>query len=316
MNSIRAGASASKATKDPPNLAWEDVSGDPRSRFYVVGGKERKNKMTHTLIGITAATYIAQIAIPKVTSMGLKVSSKILEGEELYRLVTPIFLHGNLQHIFTNMASLLRIGGNVEHLFGSGRYLASYIVAGVAGNVCSALASPTNSLGASGSVFGIIGAFAVFLTRNRDFLGAAGRQVSNSVLQTMFLNLVMGFFQKSIDQWAHLGGALGGAAMAFLIGPRLFYTRTPNGKLTVVDRPFWRAPLAAETIPSKISLKCKQLVSKILRRPAPVLPATMTLESVAVAPEPEPTVSKKAVVVTAKKSSEWTIIRLWNRLFY
>ena len=167
------------------------------------------------------------------------------------------------------MASLMRIGGNVEQLFGSGRYFATYMVAGIAGNICSAFASPRRSLGASGSVFGIIGAFAVFLTRNRNFLGARGEQIKNNILQTLFVNLVLGFQQTSIDQWAHLGGALGGAVMAFFVGPRLYYTRTPRGRLAVVDRPFWRVPAVAETIPAKITLGCKKLrgvISKFLRR--------------------------------------------------
>lgn len=225
--------------------------------------------MTFSLIGVTAIIFVLQLAIPNLTSKGLKLSDKIRNGQELYRLVTPVFLHGNLQHIFTNMLSLMRMGGNVENLFGSFRYFGTYMVAGIAGNVFSVIFSPTPSLGASGAVFGIIGAYAVYLTRNRWILGPQGKKVNTNVVQTMLFNLVTGFFQKSIDQWAHLGGALGGAVMAYFLGPRLYLTETPKGKNAVIDRPYWRAPQAVETVPSKVSLKCKQLTSGVLQRPAP-----------------------------------------------
>lgn len=304
LHHLRAGGSASNT------LPWKEVSGDPRTRFYVMGGGKggrSATAVTYSLVGITAISFLAQMALPKYTSFGMKISEKIRNGEELYRLVTPILLHGNFQHIATNMASLVRMGGNVEALFGPGRYAAAYLIAGIAGNVCSAFASPTNSLGASGSVFGIIGAFAVFLTRNNAFLGPRGQQVTKSVLQTMSINLVMGFFQNSIDQWAHLGGAIGGAIMAFFFGPRLYYTKTPNGKTAVVDRPFWRVPAAAETIPSKISLKCNQIVSKVLGRKPPATPPAPQLDYVAELPKPSPT--------PVSKQTGSPFSRFWNRLF-
>lgn len=309
LQQLRAGSTPGQSVNTP--VPWKDVGGDPRSRFYVIGQKQ--NKMTYSLVGVTAAAFVAQIAVPKFTSFGIKISAKIKEGEELYRLFTPIFLHGNLQHIMTNMASLIRIGGNVEQLFGSGRYFATYLVAGIAGNVCSALASPTNSLGASGSVFGIIGAFAVFLTRNGNFLGAQGQRTKNSILQTMLVNLALGFFQTSIDQWAHLGGAIGGAVMAFFVGPRLYYTRTPKGKVAVVDKPFWRVPAAAETIPAKVSHKLKQLVSKVLGRPEPkpFLPSTLDAPQPVVSTPPPATSPKKTK--PASKSSSF--LRFWDRFF-
>lgn len=91
-----------------------------------------------------------------MTELGIKLSDKILAGQELYRLITPVFLHGGLVHLFTNLYSLNNVGPDVEKLFGPGRFLATYLVSGITGNLFSALQSPNPSLGASGAVFGIM----------------------------------------------------------------------------------------------------------------------------------------------------------------
>jgi rhomboid protease GluP len=77
-----------------------------------------------------------------------------------------MFLHGGVTHLLTNVYSLQAVGNDVEQYFGAGRYLFTYLLSGVVANYVSAVKTPNPSLGASGAVFGIVGAYYVFLNRN------------------------------------------------------------------------------------------------------------------------------------------------------
>ena len=70
-------------------------------------------------------------------------------------------------------------------------------------------------------------------------------------MQTFLMNLAIGYFNPMVDNWGHLGGALGGAAMAYYFGPRLFLTELPDGGRSIVDRPIIRLPSAIESIPER-----------------------------------------------------------------
>ena len=131
-----------------------------------------------------------------------------------------MFLHGSIFHLFTNMYSLQNVGNDVERIFGPGRFLATYALSGIAGNLVSTFKSPNPSLGASGAVFGTVGAYFVFLNRNEWLLGSAGENMSTAIAQTLLFNVVLGMMNPMIDNWAHLGGAMGGAAMAYYFGPK------------------------------------------------------------------------------------------------
>lgn len=166
------------------------------------------------------------------------------------------------------MISLQRTGGDVEKLFGGGRYLASYLVAGIAGNIVSAFSSPNPSLGASGAVFGVFGAYFVFLTRNEWLLGESGAAMTNSITQTIAANLLLGALNPVIDNWAHLGGAIGGAAVAYWFGPRLYLTELPgSAKQYIVDRPVIRLPRTVEQLPERIGRSVDGIWQRIPKLP-------------------------------------------------
>jgi membrane associated rhomboid family serine protease len=238
-----------------PTMKWSDIKGDPRCRPYRVDlSRRRPNSfsITSKIVAVTVASFAVQVFLPRWTQIGIKLSAPIRRGEQLYRLVTPVLLHGGIFHLFLNMQSLLRTGTDFEKLYGPGRYLATYLVAGVAGNVASALRSPNPSLGASGAVFGIYGACFTYLTRNEWLLGAQGKAMTSAIGQTMAMNLLLGLANPQIDQWAHAGGAVAGAIMAYAIGPNLFQAQNPmTGRNEVIDRPLFRAPPAIESLPSK-----------------------------------------------------------------
>jgi len=141
----------------------------------------------------------------------------------LYRLVTAMFLHGSLPHLVFNMFALYSLGGDVERIFGRARFLTIYLLGGLGGSVLSAAIGDYNiaSVGASGAIFAVWGAQALHAYRHRALMGDFARQILQNSAFFLVANLVIGFMPGSrIDNWGHIGGLLGGLALAWLIGPR------------------------------------------------------------------------------------------------
>ena len=231
------------------------MTGNKNRLWNVRLSARQPNKFSWTsrLLVANIAMYAVKMFNPRVTQLGVKLSDKILRGEELYRLLSPVFLHGSIYHLFTNMYSLNNVGPTTEQLFGSGRFILSYLVAGASGNYLSALKSPNPALGASGAVFGVMASFYVFLNRHDWLLGSSGKAYSDSITQTLLINLALGAINPMVDNWGHLGGAIGGAAMAYYFGPRLYMVELPDGGRTIVDRPVLRLPRAIESIPERFT---------------------------------------------------------------
>src|SRR5512139_1078087 len=124
--------------------------------------------VTYILLGLSVAIYALQWAtqnfwgIDYPAALGLKANALIIQGQ-LWRLFTPMFLHGSILHIAVNMYALLAFGPQLERYYGHWRYLALYLVSGFAGNVASFIFSLAPSLGSSTAIFGLLGAEAVFL---------------------------------------------------------------------------------------------------------------------------------------------------------
>lgn len=138
---------------------------------------------------------------------------------EWWRLVTATFLHFGPLHLLFNTWALWSIGSLVERLFGHGRFGAIYAFAGVAGSLASVAWNPlVNSAGASGAVFGIIGAQLAFFTRGGHRLPAElVRAQRNSTLAFIAYSVTFGFIVPGIDNAAHLGGLATGFAAGWLL---------------------------------------------------------------------------------------------------
>jgi membrane associated rhomboid family serine protease len=121
-----------------------------------------------------------------------------------YRLVTNMFLHASLIHIGFNMYILWWAGSQVEQYLGRSRFLALYLVSGLAGSAGALVVAPlTPSLGASGAVFGVLGAMAMLEWQLTGQIGGAA-------LPLIMINLVLGFVLPNISWGAHVGGLIGG----------------------------------------------------------------------------------------------------------
>ncbi|VEU33449.1 unnamed protein product [Pseudo-nitzschia multistriata] len=164
------------------------------------------------------------------------------------------------------MFSLNNVGPMTEQAYGSGRFLASYLVAGASGNLLSAIKSPNPALGASGAVFGVMASLLVFLGRNDWVMGSQGEAYRSAVTQTLLINLVMGAVNPMVDNWGHIGGAIGGATMAWYFGPRLYIAEVPLPEgvgRVIVDKPLVRLPYFIESIPTKVSKGVRRLTRRI-----------------------------------------------------
>ena len=210
----------------------------PRSGFKQFPG-------TFSLIGITLIVFLGQflsletLQYDWLLGLGVKSRPDILAGE-VWRFITPIFLHVTIPHVFINMYSLYAIGPAVERFFGTARFIAIYLLSGIAGVIFSLAFSPHPSAGASGAIFGLLGSLGAFLYMHRDLFGRFGRMQLRQIVIVAILNLGLGFM-PGIDNWGHLGGLLAGIALTFILGPRyeVSWASTSDGRL--VDQQPWSA---------------------------------------------------------------------------
>jgi membrane associated rhomboid family serine protease len=167
---------------------------------------------------------------------GAKTNYWIQHGHQYWRLVTPIFIHVNLIHLVINMYSLWVIGPWVEKLYGSAKFVVFWVVTGMAGVLASYLTyfpgsqpgligsfliktTDGPSAGASGALFGLVGVLFVFGIKYRHELPEGfKRAFGTGMLPIILLNLGIGFAARSfIDNAAHMGGLVSGAAFAALV---------------------------------------------------------------------------------------------------
>ena len=143
----------------------------------------------------------------------------LIDSGEIWRFVTPIFLHVGWLHLFFNSYALWIVGPLVEKLYGGPRFLLLYLMTGIAGVAASYWYYPeTESAGASGAIFGLFGVLLVFSIKYRKAIPASfSSALTRGILQTLGINLVIGFLIPQIDSSAHIGGLLGGCALALVI---------------------------------------------------------------------------------------------------
>ncbi|MEU3372708.1 rhomboid family intramembrane serine protease [Streptomyces sp. NPDC006660] len=202
----------------------------------VAGGALRAGDpqlLTKILIGINAVVFLVQqtvgdrftdafFLIGRAGIPGFDGPQGVAEGQ-WYRLLTSMFLHGGFAHIAFNMLSLWWLGGPLEAALGRARYLALYMVSGLAGGALTYLLAASNepSLGASGAIFGLFGAMAVLMRRMRYDM--------RPVIGLLVVNLIFTFNPWVGIAWqAHVGGLVAGV----LVGIGMVHAPAPRRALT------------------------------------------------------------------------------------
>lgn len=143
-------------------------------------------------------------------------------GGEVWRLLSSMFLHNGMVHLCLNAYALYLFGRFVEQMYGPWRFFSIYMFAGIVGSIASALMGDQQhlSVGASGAIFGLLGAAFIGLQRLRGRVPEEWRkQLSYNLLVILAIQIFIGFTVKVIDNAAHMGGLLGGAAIAYLLSP-------------------------------------------------------------------------------------------------
>jgi membrane associated rhomboid family serine protease len=205
------------------------TKGVRRAAFEGIG-----SKVTRVLIGLNVAVYVAELAQGSgvnanhgsIYQDGALIANGVKFGDGLagvpagtpfpnlegvahgdwWRLFTSAFLHYGPFHLIMNMLALYWFGSLLEQRIGSGRFLMLYVVSGLAGSAGALIAAPTTpTVGASGAIFGILGAGLV-LEQQRDYV------FGGSALGIIVINLVLTFSIPNISIGGHIGGLIGGAA--------------------------------------------------------------------------------------------------------
>jgi membrane associated rhomboid family serine protease len=172
-------------------------------------GSTNPTPVVISLVVINAVVFVASgFGKYSVLARYGLVPDRVHNQHQYYRLFDSIFLHLNFLHIGSNMLTLLIVGPAVEVMLGKSRFLVLYLLAGLGGSVLAYLIAPANeiSVGASGAIFGVMGAYVVLARFRQKPMGP--------VVILIVVNLVIGF-TGNIEWQAHIGGLLIGAALAF-----------------------------------------------------------------------------------------------------
>ena len=143
----------------------------------------------------------------------------VTEGHEYYRIFTCLFLHFGIAHLLNNMVMLGALGWNLELEIGKIRYIIIYFGSGIIGNIISlcydlTLQQPAVSAGASGAIFGLMGALLYVVIANR---GRLGRLSGRGMLVMVALSLYFGMTSSGVDNLAHIGGLVSGFLLAVVL---------------------------------------------------------------------------------------------------
>ncbi len=208
-----------------PSELTDEPLFEQRIRFYI---PVTKPIFTRLLVIINVAVFILTVLygvwqfgsrdfmgndLRSLIIFGAKVNQLIAVGQ-VWRLFTATFLHADILHLLFNMYALGSLGYQIESYFGRGRFLTIYVLAGLWGSLASYATSTEISVGASGAIFGLAGATAVYFLRYRENFGEAGRATLRSMLVLIGFNLFFGFTNPQIDNAGHIGGLIGGALVA------------------------------------------------------------------------------------------------------
>lgn len=211
-------------TAAPVGQRCPEHSGKPRGAARMslgIGGLSSAGGVglvTRTLIGINVAVYLLELATGgNIDGVGSQIFEKgalfgpLVANGDWWRLITAAFLHYGPIHLGFNMFFLYWIGTPVEQYLGRGRFLAVYLVSGLAGSAGALVLSPTSvTVGASGAIFGILGA-ALVLERQGSYV------LGGSAMGLIVINLALSFVLAGISIGGHIGGLIGGAACMLVL---------------------------------------------------------------------------------------------------
>jgi len=171
----------------------------------------KKARITLTLIFINILFFFTISTNLEIQYLLVQINYSVIYEWQFWRLISAIFLHGDFLHLFSNMIGLLLFGVFLENNMPKMNFLIIYFVSGLIGNLFTLILLPiySISLGASGSIFGLIGASFVMIATQRD--------KSLILLGGIYLlYFIISSLAPGINLWAHIFGLLGGILFGYL----------------------------------------------------------------------------------------------------
>ena len=180
--------------------------------------KEKQPYVTYFLIAVNIIFYVVPLLLGQYNNIinDYCVHGPSIRAGQYYRLFTGMFLHGNIWHIFFNCYALYVIGSQIENFFGKFKYIIIYLVSGLVGSLFSmTFSGGVGSIGASGAIFGLMGSLLYFGYHYRVYLGNV---LKSQIIPLIIFNLALGFILAGIDNFAHIGGLIGGCMITMALG--------------------------------------------------------------------------------------------------
>lgn len=177
--------------------------------------------LLNTLFFIAELFAGSLISREAIIASGALYRPLVLKGE-WWRIITAMFMHGSIGHLLGNCLILYILGMVCEYIYKSKQFIILYFLSGVGGSICSLLAGRGPVVGASGAIFGLLSCSAVFFYKHKDRLILKDKRLGFVLAFWAGFEVLIGFFVPYIDNFSHIGGALGGISASYLLKPRIF----------------------------------------------------------------------------------------------
>lgn len=182
--------------------------------------------LTLMLITTNVVVFLWQLATGALDSQSAIVAAGALEREhllqgEIWRLFSPMFLHGSVDHLIGNCIALYILGIACEHALSFWQTAIVYGFSGLCGSLLSVAMQPGPSVGASGAIFGLMALIVVFLYKYQNSFFIRDRRIGFVIAVWGMYTIVGGLMTPYVDNFAHIGGAIGGATAMLVQKPTL-----------------------------------------------------------------------------------------------
>ncbi len=190
---------------------------EEKNRIYEKTFRKKRIVITYALIAINIIIFILSYVLGIIDTSDFSMNIAAVRNGEFWRLITAAFFHGGIIHLVCNMYSLYVLGTQLETFMGKWKYTVVYFLSALTSSLLSGVLNGPGvaSVGASGAIFGLLGAMLYFGYHYRLYLGSV---MAERIIPIILLNLFIGFTMPYIDNFAHIGGLVGGLFASMMVG--------------------------------------------------------------------------------------------------
>ena len=192
-------------------------STEKKNKLYEKTFKKKRIVVTYALIVLNIIIYFLSMSGIIDLNLFAMNGALVSDNHEWWRIITSMFLHGSIIHLFCNMYSLYVIGVELETVIGKWKFMAVYLISGIVSSLLSGVINGEliYSIGASGAIFGLMASLLYFGNHYRLYLSNI---MTHQLVPIILINLAIGFSLPYIDNWAHIGGLVGGLFSSMIVG--------------------------------------------------------------------------------------------------